>query len=260
MIDLHCHLLPAVDDGPRSTKEALALARALVAAGVGTAVATSHVSPAHPNTAKELAAARTKLRKALKKARIPLKVLPGAEVDLLHALTLDHDELEALRLGDSRALLVECPFTAVAPHFEQQIEQLQTSGHRVVLAHPERSQLFLRDPELLPRLVAGGVLASVTAASLAGRVGGTPRRFARHAVEAGLAHDVATDAHDVARRGPLLREALTGPDLAPVADWLLRDAPAAILDDAPLPPRPSLPPPAARSGLRRLGAALRGRG
>jgi protein-tyrosine phosphatase len=257
VIDLHCHLLPAVDDGPRSLEEAVALARALVAAGVETVVATPHVSPAHPNTAKGIAAAHAQLQQSLKRLRVPLTVLPGAEVDLLHALTLPPGELEALRLGGSRALLVECPFTAVAPQFEQQLEQLQARGHRVVLAHPERSRLFLRDPALLPRLVRGGAVASLTAASLAGRFGGTPRRFARRAIEERLAHDVATDAHDTARRSPLLRDAMCAAGFEWAAERLLCDAPAAILADAPLPPLPS---PPARSGLRRIGAALRGRG
>lgn len=254
VIDLHCHLLPGIDDGPQTVAGAVALARALVAAGIETAVATPHVSPAYPNTAARIGAAHERLRTALAREDVPLTVLAGAELDLLHARSLPSEELDALHLGDSHALLVECPFAAVAPHFEPMVAELQARGHVVVLAHPERSALFLRDLELLARLVEGGAYASLTAAALAGRFGGTPRRYARRAIAQRLAHDIASDAHDVVARPPLLRDAVDGAGYGWAADWLLRDAPAAILADAPMPPRP--PAPEAPSALRRLRDVL----
>jgi protein-tyrosine phosphatase len=255
VIDLHCHVLPGIDDGPATLEEALALARALVAAGVETVAATPHVSPDHPNTAERIATARAQLVEALAEHGVPLRVVGGAEVDLLHVQALPAEELAGLRLGDSRALLVEAPFASVVPQFEALIMRLQSAGHRVVLAHPERSSLFLHEPALLERLVGRGALASVTAAALTGRFGGTPRRFALRAIEHGLVHDVSTDAHDVAGRGPVLRDAVLEAGLAWTADWLLRDAPAAILADAPLPPRPGAPRP---SGWRRVKALVQG--
>jgi protein-tyrosine phosphatase len=99
--------------------------------------------------------------------------------------------------------------------------------------------LFLRDPALLARLVGDGALASVTGASLTGRFGTTARRFATWAIDEGLAHDVATDAHDSDRRPPVLREALLEAGYGWAADWLTIDVPDAILRGAPLPARPS---------------------
>ena len=165
VIDLHCHLLPGVDDGPGDLVAAVALARALVAEGVTTVAATSHVHPDFPNTAVELDRARAAVVKALEWEDVALQVVRGAELDLLHVARLDAAALATLQLGDGGALLVECPFAAAAPFFEEVVGRLQRDGFRVLLAHPERSAAFLREPALLERLVAGGAMASVTASS-----------------------------------------------------------------------------------------------
>lgn len=238
VIDLHCHLLPGIDDGPPTLDDALALAGALVAAGVQRVVATPHVSPQYPNDPDEIDRLGTLVMHELRDRGTELRVEVGGELDLQHALQLSRQDLDRLRLGASSVLLVECPFSAVAPQFEARVRQLSAWGHRVLLAHPERSPLFLRDQALLGRLVADGAFVSLTGASFAGDFGRTPKRFAAWAVDEGLAHDVATDAHNVGRRGPVLREALSGAGYRWAADWLTREAPEAILAGATLPPRP----------------------
>lgn len=241
VIDLHCHLLPGVDDGPGDLAAAVELARALVAEGVTTVAATSHVHPDFPNTAETLDRARAAVTKALEWEGVALEVVRGAELDLLHVARMDAAALAALQLGDGGALLVECPFAAAAPFFEDVVARLQRDGFRVLLAHPERSPAFLRDPTLLERLVAGGAMASLTGASLTGRFGRTARRYCDWALERDLVHDVASDAHNTAGRPPAIAGPLREAGYDWAEDWLTCAAPAAILSGAALPARPARP-------------------
>lgn len=239
MIDLHCHLLPGIDDGPGDLAATVALARALVADGTTRVVATPHVSPEYPNTSPVVAAEVTWVRDTLAKEGIALDVLAGGELDLAHVAELDEAELARFQLGESGTLLVECPLTRAAPFFEQRVAVLQRSGLRVLLAHPERSPVFQRDRGLLARLVAGGAMASLTASSFAGRFGRTARAYAEWALDEQLVHDVASDAHDVRGRPPAMRDPLETAGYGWAVDWLTLDAPAAILAGARLPARPS---------------------
>lgn len=257
VIDLHCHLLAGIDDGPATSEEAVALGEALVAAGVTRVVATPHVAPDYPNGSAQIEAAWLEVVAALGRACVPLEVLKGAELDLLHAQGLDEDELGRLTLGPNGPLLVECPFSPVVPQFEQLVARLHDMGHRVLLAHPERSPVFLREPELLVRLVAAGAMASLTGSAFAGRFGRTAQRYACWAVDEGLAHDLSSDAHDTVRRPPVLAEALEQSGYGWAAEWLTRDASAAILAGTELPPRPVAP--ASGSWGARLRRTLGGR-
>jgi protein-tyrosine phosphatase len=239
VIDLHCHLLPGIDDGPADLAEMLGLARAFVAEGTQTVAATPHVSPHYPrNTAPVIGATRSWVRDVLAREAIALEVVAGAELDLPHVAELAADGLAALALGHGGTVLVECPLVQAAPFFEQRVARIQDAGLRVLLAHPERSPAFLRDQDLLERLVGAGALASVTASSFTGSFGRQARRFAEWALDAELVHDVASDAHNVDRRPPLLRTPLEASGHGWLADWLTHDVPAAILAGAELPPRP----------------------
>lgn len=256
VIDLHHHLLPGIDDGPPTLDDALALARAAVAAGTTTVVATPHVSRDYPaNTAASIAEHVAVLQDALAGASIPLRVLPGAEVAVTHAVNVSDEELSALRLGTGPYLLVECPLTATGAGFELLLESLLDRGHRIVLAHPERCRAFQRDSELLARLVARGALAQITASSLTGHFGRTVRDVAHGLVREGLAHVVASDAHSVDRRPPSLRSEVEREGYAEQAAWLVGHVPRAILDGSRVPVVPAMRRPPGRKRL--LGRSRR---
>jgi protein-tyrosine phosphatase len=257
VIDLHCHVLPAIDDGPRTMEETLALARIAAAQGTTRLVATPHVSPRYPTSAREMQAGVDEVNDALKTAGLALDVLPGAEIAPMSLHRLDGEELSGLRLGGGPFVLLEAPLTAVGPELEGGIEELKAGGFGVVLAHPERAPSFHRDIDRLARLVAGGVLCSITAGSLVGRFGGVVRRFTAALLGRGLVHDIASDAHDALRRSPEIGRCLAAaepslPGLEEQARWLTEDAPAAILAGRPLPAAP--PPPKARAS--RLSSLL----
>lgn len=255
MIDLHCHILPGIDDGPQTMEDSLELARAAIAGGTTTIVATPHVSWDYPhNLAGSLAPRVIEVNAALIDAGLDLEVRPGAEVALTRALDLPDDELARLRLGGGPYLLLECPLSPVAAGAEAGVNAIRERGHdHIVLAHPERVPAFQRDPDMLYRLVGAGVLTSVTAGAFAGRFGKDVQRFARQLLADGMVHDIASDAHSTARRPPAigtpLREAGLDEDLI---DHLARRVPLAILGGTPLPPAPPRPEPVRRGVLGRL--------
>ena len=239
LVDLHAHVLPGVDDGPADMDEAIALARAMVASGVVTVAATSHVSSRYPNTAALLSPVREALRRALDAEGIALRVEPGAEVTLEQAALLDDDDLIALRLGSGPYVLLESPLSPAAADVGRHVLSVLKRGHGVVLAHPERSPAFQRAPEELEALVAAGALCAVTAGAFTGRFGRTARAFVERMTVDGLVHVVTSDAHDLAGRPPGVEEELREaaedlPGLDAVAGFLTRDAPAAILRGEPV--------------------------
>ena len=251
MIDLHCHVLPGIDDGPQTLEASLALARAAAAGGVREIVATPHVSWDHPNEAGDIAERVEGLNGHLRDAGIEVTVHRGAELAFTRIADIPEDELGALALGGGPWLLVEPPFTPSVVGLENVVAGLRARGHQVVLAHPERCPAFQRDPETLRRLVASGVACSLTAGSFAGRFGRHVQRFSLALVAEELVHNVASDAHDDQRRPPGIAGELQRVGLAELVPWAAEAVPAAMLAGEPLPPRPESIAPAvpAQGGL-----------
>jgi protein-tyrosine phosphatase len=256
VIDLHSHILPGVDDGPPTVEGSLELARAAVAAGTRTILATPHINDDRRIDAARVAAGLEALRPELAAADIPLEVLPGGEIAMWRLGDLDDAALRTLALGGGPYLLVESPFSPAIGAFEPLVLDLLGRGHRVLLAHPERCPAFHRDPERLQRLVDAGVLVQITAGSMTGGFGSTVRRLTATMLRTGVVHVVASDAHDAVKRPPGLNDGFTSlerelPGLAELQPWMTEQVPRAILDGTPLPERPPLPKEA--GFLRRLG-------
>jgi protein-tyrosine phosphatase len=246
VIDLHAHILPRVDDGPDSIEEAVELARASVDAGTRVLAATSHVSHMFPIDPGVFPARLAEVREALQDVEVPLELVSGGELAPSRVGDLDDDALRALSLGGGPYLLVECPFSPVSAELEPLVFELQQRGWRILLAHPERSAAFHRAPERLARLVDRGALVQVTAGSLTGQFGQTARRFSVSALQDGLVHVLASDAHDATDRPPGMTAGLVAaerdlPGIGAQAEWLTEEVPAAILAGDELPPRPALP-------------------
>ncbi len=168
-VDIHCHLLPAIDDGAASWDESLAMARMAVADGTGIIVATPHQLGAFShNSAAAIRLAVEQLQSRLDAEQIPLRVLPGADVrieaDLVARLARD----EVLSLGDNgHYVLLELPHEMYFP-LDRLLAELSAAGYRGILSHPERNEGILADPEVLGPLVAQGCLLQITADSLQG--------------------------------------------------------------------------------------------
>jgi protein-tyrosine phosphatase len=261
VIDLHAHILPGLDDGPPSEDAALEIARAAVAAGTRALATTSHVDRGHGLSPGDLAAARETLAARLAAEGVALELLQGGEIAADRLPDLDDDALRALTLGGGPTILLECPFAPVGSAMELMVADVRRRGFGVLLAHPERSPTFQREPARLERLIELGANAQVTVGSLAGDFGGTVEGVAAQMLEAGLVHVIASDAHDPLRRRPdlhladaALRERYG--DVEEQLAWMTQAAPTAILAGRPLPERPPLPRPRGLRGrLRRAWSA-----
>lgn len=261
MIDLHCHILPGIDDGSANMEEAIELAHELVADGVTTVAATPHLNANHPAVqVGDLADSCGALQADLSRAGVELTVVPGGEVDILWALEAAPEDLRLASYGQmGKYLLLETPYGPLTSTFEQIIfDRISSKGFTVVLAHPERNPTFQREPDRLAALAGGGALVQVTAPSLAStRRRSASRKLALWILEQGLAHGLASDSHGgSAGRPPNLTAATAAAArIDPAyADWLSGDAPAAILAGEPLPSRPHLPTrPSRRWWHRRSG-------
>ena len=243
LVDLHCHILPGIDDGAPDVDAALDLARAQAAGGVAVIAATPHVRPDHPRVRPgELGDRCATLGERLAGEGIPVEIVPGGEVDLAWSRQASADELALVSYGQRGSdMLVETPYGPLDGSFEADLVALRERGYRVLLAHPERSADLRVDVDRLARLVDDGVLVQVTARAL------LPTDDDRHAfavrlLREGLVHVLASDAHGAAGLAPADLGAgmeAAGDIAGARARWLSADAPAAILAGTPLPAEPS---------------------
>jgi protein-tyrosine phosphatase len=239
VIDLHAHVLPGVDDGPKTIDESLAVLRDAAAGGTNAIVATPHVRSDYPTDPQTMERLVAELREAAHEAGIAIELLPGGELDIPFLHGLDDASLARFGLGGNpRLLLVEFPYRGWPLDLPETLFQLRMRGFRSVLAHPERNADVQEAPERLRPLVEAGALVQLTAGSLDGRLGRRSERCARTLLDAELAHVVASDAHGPTVRQVGLRDALDALGDEALGRWLVADVPAALLDGASLPPRP----------------------
>jgi len=209
MIDLHCHILPGLDDGARDEDEAVEMARQAAADGIRTVVATPHHRNGRfVNGRSAWDTAVRKLTGRLAAEGVPLRVLPGQELHCGERIfEWLQDEEEWLPLGGSKYVLLEFPPGDVPAHAAEVVHELAVLGCTAVVAHPEHNRRIAAEPDTLYRLVEAGALAQVTSLSLMGRHGPRVRSTALELCRRNLVHFVATDAHNRRWRPFLLREA-----------------------------------------------------
>jgi protein-tyrosine phosphatase len=202
LIDTHCHLLPHLDDGPRSRAEAVQTARRLANDGISVVLCTPHYSRAYPTPLERAREELELLRNALMHLNIPLTLHLAAEVSPPMLLEAPADELAARSFG-GQYLLVEIKHDTPNDFVRIALEHLRRIGLIPIFAHPERSQQVGDDLHLLESAREAGALVQVVAPSIAGSWGTETRLRAWRLVAEGVADLVATDAHGAAA-APLL--------------------------------------------------------
>jgi protein-tyrosine phosphatase len=215
VIDLHAHILPGIDDGPRSLEESLEMARMAVADGITTIVATPHLFRRRSVEFHELIRpedirqAVARFNEKLGEENIGLTVLPGCEIPLFPEIIKFIDENRIVTINDGqRYICLEMPDSVIPPATENIIFQLNSRGITPIITHPERNMIFYQMPDKLRRLISLGCLAQITARSLTRGFGWGVARFTKRLVREGLAHIMATDAHSVEKRPPVMGKAL----------------------------------------------------
>ncbi len=239
MTDIHCHILPGVDDGAESMDEALAMARMAWESGVRRIIATPHcnLSDFSNFRSAELAKHFVELRRAVEQAGIGVEILPGAEIFTTPQVPELLQQKKLLTLANSRYLLMEFYFDEDAETMNSLLQQVAALDYVPVIAHPERYDAVQRDPYLVGHWFHSGYVIQLNKGSILGRLGRRAEAAADWILERGLAHTVASDAHSSQFRTPHMTEVrhyLTDRCDGAYADILLHINPGRIVQDLPL--------------------------
>jgi protein-tyrosine phosphatase len=198
MVDLHCHILPGLDDGPATMEEAVAMAESAIADGITHVVATPHSNSkyffdfAHVRRLRDELQAKTGER---------LKIATGCDFHL------NPENLESLRkdarqycVNQGDFLLVEFNEFSIPPSMDQTLYGIQLAGVQPVITHPERNTILRSRPERLKKWIRQGCFAQVTGGALTGGFGAGSQQDALRWIAEGLIHFVASDAHNTRSR------------------------------------------------------------
>jgi protein-tyrosine phosphatase len=198
-VDIHCHILPGVDDGVADLREAVALATYAEAGGTHTIVATPHIRDDVVLDISSIALRVAEVNDELAANGLAVRIVPGGEAAPERVGALSEAELRAISLGGNGVhILLEAPYRKKADLFASVARALLARGYIPVVAHPERSPGL--ETAVLRQLAGSGARIQVTAASLLGSFGRGVRRKAHELLGAGLIDIVASDAHGVDRR------------------------------------------------------------
>jgi len=261
MIDLHTHILPGIDDGVKTEDEAVEFARVAAADGVEVIVATPHCKEGSwVNERQGVLDAVARLARRLDAEGVAVRLEPGAEVHLCPDLVQRVADGRAPTLADNgRTLLLELSLSQYPVELENLVFQLKLAGLSVLFAHPERIRYFRDDVRRYESVVRMGAYGQMTTGSVMGVFGEEVRDFSEEILRKGLCHVLASDAHNVRGRPPVL-----GPALAALTPWvgderaraMTTSVPRALLDGR----EPEIPPVDASAARRRtwLGRLFRG--
>jgi protein-tyrosine phosphatase len=236
MIDIHCHILPGVDDGPKTWETAVEMCHMAAADGITHIVATPHANDTY-------AYDRAKHTEALQRLREMTGGTPMLSLGCDFRLSFENlQQLRANRsqftIGDTPYLLVELSDFAIPPNLDRTLFDLLSTGIRPVITHPERHPLLQRNPAQVVHWAAGGSLIQITASAFTGKWGKPAQKTARWLLDHNAVHVIATDAHDTNSRAPMLslaRDVVADWKGQAVANALVEGNPGAIVRGGALP-------------------------
>jgi protein-tyrosine phosphatase len=239
MIDIHCHILPNLDDGPESLDKAIGMCRTAIADGIKCIVATPHYKPGtFEFTGPRIVEAVNAMKTAIQNIGMDIHILPGAEVTVSPEMSANLKVGGHLTLNHGRYFLAEFSPIAVPAGWDTFLLSFLNAGLTPIIAHPERNAWFIHHPEALAAAVQSGVKLQITAMSLTGGFGIEARDFSVDLLRQNLVHVIASDGHSVDFRPPKLSEAVRlAADLVGRlrAEALVTANPMAIIESRPIP-------------------------
>ncbi len=258
MIDIHCHPLARIDDGPETFDVSVAMCKLAAEDGITHLVATPHFNYQFTFDSERNQNKRAELQAAI--GEVP-KLLLGCDFHISYdnVQRLTSDDARQFTINQTQYLLIELDDHFVPQQFDQILYNLQVAEVIPILTHPERNPVFRRKPELVSKWVARGCLVQVTAQSYLGGFGEQPQRLAERWLKQNLIHFFASDAHDGHHRPPLLSSCyrrVTEEHGEEVAARLLVKNPEAVINGQALPPAPE-PVDLKKAGSKRWFSFLR---
>ena len=248
LIDIHCHLLPGIDDGAQTLDTSLEMARIAVSDGITKIYCTPHIYPGmYDNAGPDIVLRVGQLQAILNDKGIKLDLSYGADVHLVPEVPEGLTSGRIPTLGGTRYLLLEPSHHARPPRFTESVFALIGAGYVPVITHPERLTWTADHYDDFVSLVKSGAWMQITGGALLGKFGKSAQKLADRFVGDGWAAVVASDAHTTSRRAPLLAEAVQRVARLVGSDEALRtvvERPLAIGQNAL--PGDVLPPPALR--------------
>jgi protein-tyrosine phosphatase len=235
MVDIHCHILPGIDDGSKSWEMTADMCRVAAADGITHIVATPHANDVYAYDRERYTAMLGDLHSASEG-----KLIFSLGCDFHFSYDNIQDALEnpgRYTIGDTQYLLIEFSDFGLPPSVKQNIFALRSRGLVPIITHPERNQVLLKRPEMVLELVEEGCLVQVTANAVTGEWGKTSEKMVHWLLKRGAVHFVASDAHDPVRRKPTIseaRDAIAALSSAEIAESLVRHNPEAVVENRKL--------------------------
>ena len=203
MIDIHCHILHGIDDGPSTVEESIEMARIAYCDGITKIVATPHVRDSRHQRGR-IAEKVNFLNSLLRDKNIPVEILQGADLSAQMASGC----LSDYAINQTKYILIEFPHMFLPTNARDLLFRMRTDGYYPIITHPERNLSVISQPERLYEMLETGIYVQVTAESLTGSFGIDIQQCACHLLKQGIVNFLATDAHSSTYRPPVLSDGL----------------------------------------------------
>jgi protein-tyrosine phosphatase len=218
MIDIHCHIIPGLDDGPQDIQDSIEMLHCAEKDGIRSIIATPHSFDGVYQVAPELIdQSIVTLKNEMKKNNLSITLFPGMEVHLCKDLNAKLIDNKAITLNHSKYILIELPAAFIPQQFKEVIFQLRLKGFYPVLAHPERNIAVNKYPDIIYDFFEWGIFIQLTASSVTGAFGSRIKNLCKTLIQNRLVHFIASDAHSIYNRPPVLSEAYK------MAKYILKD-------------------------------------
>lgn len=208
MIDIHCHILPGIDDGAKTPEDTLLMLKSAIDEGITTIVVSPHHNPEFNNERPIILKKVKEVRDIIRMNQLPIDLLPGQEIRISGEVLADYASGKLITSTDkSHYMLIEFPSNHVPKYASELFYNMILQGLQPILVHPERNLGIIENPQILYNFIKQGVLSQITASSVTGHFGKKVQKLTFDIISNNLTHFVASDAHNITSRSFKMKEA-----------------------------------------------------